>query len=557
MGKYDFGDLNPRTPRQNVREITGETTGIGYIRHGAINHNKRDVNKKKKEMLAQVLKVYDAPEDMKRSRAKSAFNFWGVFDVETSDDNVVTIKARIIESFGGACLPEPSEIPLNPKSEHYNNDLKIVDMYPKFVSFPGENGQLPPKPRAGQIVKVDFEDRINFVGGMYLGVLDNNELIGTINAGQQAGIGSKSKNSARDAVEGITPPPTPPRPSPPRQPPKPWDGETNGDGWFFPQGDIQYTKGAHGIETLAMVGGDPRIRAFMRMISIGEAGAHTEHGVGSDRGKQFSPYQLSIRGHSSRAGNVNTAKKNKYTKASCVGRLEFRNGKWANYNAKCGYFNGHPGVAVLRPRSNANGRYQYMDVPLAPWYGKRGWATYGTHRPGEPPRTLQEAEKDFSPGNQDWICYAFLTSQKGGRTIKNRTGSGWGSTPESLLELLESLGNSPSIANNEHLKIWKKCFDRPGKGVGKIWASLPYACYKYQSCYGLEGTRQRGKRPVKENGKIIEPGVEGVWTTDNRKFKKKLQIYGDMLQEELLISSQGGLVASKGTGFESRASSPA
>ena len=536
MGKYDFGDLNPRTPRQNVREITGETTGIGYIRHGAINHNKRDVNKKKKEMLAQVLKVYDAPEDMKRSRAKSAFNFWGVFDVETSDDNVVTIKARIIESFGGACLPEPSEIPLNPKSEHYNNDLKIVDMYPKFVSFPGENGQLPPKPRAGQIVKVDFEDRINFVGGMYLGVLDNNELVGTITAGPQAGIGSKPKNSARDAVEGTTPPPPTRSPPPPRQTPKPWTGDLNGGGWAFPTGDVELTVGAHGIETLAMVGGNPKVRAFMRMITIGEdAAAHT-HGIDTDKGKSSSPYQTAINGHITR----NPQKAHRRMKKT---RRKNKKGEWywVYRNYFVGYSKGHPGVG--RKGSNACGRYQFIG---SHWTNMYGWR--GNKRPGEPERSKAESRADFSPGNQDWCIYHFVT--------KGRGAPGWGRLDKGLEELLEDMGDSPDTSNQEHLVIWKQLFKTPGKaggrraamnisgggkGMGGIWASLPYACYPKQSCYGLEGDRGCSDD--------LDPKCwkRKPWNGDASRFKKKLRIYGDLLREELQIASQNALVASRST----------
>ena len=130
MGKYDFGDLNPRTHKQTIREISSDTTGLKYVRSAAINHNKKSSLDSFSPWMAVVYKVFTNAEDMTQSSAKSGFNFWSLFESETQG-NIVTIKARIPEIH---TFPEPSQVPLNPSSPSYKDDLKILDMYPSFVA---------------------------------------------------------------------------------------------------------------------------------------------------------------------------------------------------------------------------------------------------------------------------------------------------------------------------------------------------------------------------------------------------------------------------------------
>lgn len=195
MGNYEFGDLNPRTPKQNIREITSETSGIKYIRDAGTNHNKKNIFESRGRMMAEVLKVYDDSADMKKHQSASGFNFWSLVDGPT-DNTVVTIKANIPEIHH---FPEPENLPPDPNSKSYNDDIKIIDMYPTFVAK--KLGMAVP--RVGQFVWVDFEDRINFAGGLYLGLVATRQLV---NRPQQSGLrGAASPAGPKDSFEKKTP----------------------------------------------------------------------------------------------------------------------------------------------------------------------------------------------------------------------------------------------------------------------------------------------------------------------------------------------------------------
>lgn len=504
MARNEFGDLNPRSPRE-VREITNETSGIRYIRDAGINHNKVDILRCKtpEKLMATVLKVYDNPADTKLASAASGFNFWSVVGGDL-DDTFVSIRARISPGYHHY-LPEPSEIPLNPDSKYYHDDIKIVDMYPKFVSR--EPGL--PTPRPGQVVWVSFEDKINFTGPLYLGIVDDEGLAMTIRSDPRTG---SSTASPKDIVEGNTRPHTPPSASPPGQPPKPWTGELNGAGWFFPKDDIEYTVGAgkYQIETMAMVGGDPYIRALMRTLHKGEGTGKSVIGSGKDEGRRHSGYAKIFN------GKIKKGAERAY-------KLNYKRGKkTVSSNMVTSYTNGHPKVAVhfRKSSSSAAGKYQFMG---GLW--DSDWAKYGRFRPGEPDRTREEYLKDFTPGNQDWCIYAYFTSHR----VRNIHAKGKGGVTESTLELLKLMGNSPDPSNIKHLKIFKQVCKN--KRVGKIWASMPYACYPNQSCYGLEGIKD------KKTGKWDEG--------NNKKFKEKLDIYSRCLQEELQIAQQNSLLVAR------------
>ena len=170
MGINEFGDLNPRTINERYRKFSSETTGIKGIRDGAVQSNStiKDSLKSKGNYIAEVLKVFTAAADQKAANAASGLNMWG--SVESRPDNIVTIIARIPE-IHHFCVP--TNLPLEPKSDTYQRDAKIVDMYPRFVA---ERPGLP-KPKPGQKVWVSFEDKINYHGGLYLGVVDEKEMV--------------------------------------------------------------------------------------------------------------------------------------------------------------------------------------------------------------------------------------------------------------------------------------------------------------------------------------------------------------------------------------------
>jgi len=173
MSKFDFGDLNPIDEKiVGKRDIhPSETNSLKFLRDFAVKklENENNMDEDHHGYLAQVLFVYDSTTKKKGS---SAFNHLNLIDGDT-EGLYHHFRARIYEDFGGAVLPEASKIPLNPKSKHYNNDLKIVEMHPKFTSLKPNM----PLPKPGQIVKVDFEDDGNKTFPIYLTLLGANQTI--------------------------------------------------------------------------------------------------------------------------------------------------------------------------------------------------------------------------------------------------------------------------------------------------------------------------------------------------------------------------------------------
>ena len=166
-----FGDLNPRDIDTRTREITNDTRGLDYIRDSAIlaNANKANSLKSTGPYLAEVLKVFTSAEDKQAFKSASGFNLWGSVDSKPTGE-IVTIIARIPEIHH---YDLPSKLPLNPDNPNYRKDVKIVDMYPRFVA---QKAGLP-IPKVGQTVWVDFEDKVSYSGGIYLGTLDSTEVV--------------------------------------------------------------------------------------------------------------------------------------------------------------------------------------------------------------------------------------------------------------------------------------------------------------------------------------------------------------------------------------------
>ena len=170
MGQNNHGDLNPRTIDERHRKFSNETAGLASVRDGAIKSNStiKDSLKSKGPYIAEVLKVFTSAADQKATNAAHGGNMWG--SMESKPDDIVTIVARIPE-LHHLCVPD--NLPLESASDTYKRDAKIVDMYPRFVADrPGLS-----VPKVGQKVWVDFEDEVNYHGGLYLGVVDPNEVV--------------------------------------------------------------------------------------------------------------------------------------------------------------------------------------------------------------------------------------------------------------------------------------------------------------------------------------------------------------------------------------------
>jgi hypothetical protein len=172
MRRNGFGDLNPRTLDERHRKVSVETTGVKYIRDSFIQSNDtiKDSLKSKGPYMAEVLKVFNDPADQKTTKSSSGFNLWG--SVESRPNDIITIVARIPE-IHHFCLPENLPLSVSVENDTYEQDAKIIDMYPRFVA---ESSGLA-IPKVGQKVWVDFEDEVNYYGGKYLGIVDPNEVV--------------------------------------------------------------------------------------------------------------------------------------------------------------------------------------------------------------------------------------------------------------------------------------------------------------------------------------------------------------------------------------------
>jgi hypothetical protein len=215
MSKNGFGDLNPRSTDTRYRKLTNETSGVKGILDGAIQSNNtiKDSLKSKGMYMAEVLKVFNNPADQKTTKSSSGFNLWG--SVESRPDDVVTIIARIPE-IHHFCLPENLPLSVSVENDTYEQDAKIIDMYPRFVAA-APNILVP---KVGQKVWVTFEDKINYSGGIYVGIVDENEVVAPSAA-------TKKRKSPKKAVKKAKKPipkevkETDPKPTPPAVPPKP------------------------------------------------------------------------------------------------------------------------------------------------------------------------------------------------------------------------------------------------------------------------------------------------------------------------------------------------
>jgi len=479
--------INGPEPPLFSRNVHPTTTPFKYIRDFATSHNKTSILKEAGPYIAEVIRVYDK-YTLGQSTGKVPLDYWNHFEGDESGE-IVIIRARIpeIDTFG-----IPQKLPVN--DEDFVNlsseDKHRVERYPKCIA----KWLNMPRPAVGQAVWVDFRDPKNRSGRMYLGIVNSTQP----NA-YSSGAGSK---------DGFDNPLTP-NYFPPTEPPKPYTGPVvfaDGYNWAFPEGEVALTIGPGEIATLAMVGGNPRIRAFMRMITLHEGGARHQ---GPDNGVIASPYQLLVGGKvttdpQKRAGRI--------TKGHIVSSGNFFGG---------GYV-GHPGIVVKwNPDaygSSACGRFQFLG---STW---KNWAARTRKRPGHPDRSMEEARADFSPANQDYATYQFMMKHKGAPEF--------GGVKASLLELLVKMGDTPVEATPDNKKIWKLIMKTagpgagpkgprhhtpgPGKGIGGTWASLPYACYKNQSCIKLL--------------------ADGGLLRDQKRYNEGIELYSALLDEENIIA---------------------
>ena len=210
-----------------------------------------------------------------------------------------------------------------------------------------------------------------------------------------------------------------------------------------------------GIEPLAMNGGDPYLRAFMRMITKYEAASKICNGI--------SPYQTLV------GGTMKSDPQGRYG-----GKLS--GGCFGNY---FNGFNGHPNIAVEwregSKTSDAAGRYQFLE---SSWQSKYAPLT-------------SKGVNDFSPQNQDETVHNWL---------KNK----------GIDQILRSAGPNPDPNSESFKDTWQTIME--AKRIGKEWASLPYGCYDNQGCHLRESKTFRESAQVyvlllREELGISSPGI--------------------------------------------------
>lgn len=153
--KIGFGDLNNVSEQKIGRFLDLRNTSIvDVIRESALNVFKKDAFQNTGPMRGIVLRV-----EVNTNTPESDSWINRVF----GDEKVHTltmVKVRIPEIH--AALPEPLNYGRNA-----NNSNKVIDMYPSFIAINKEVSDKPVAP--GDIVLVDFGDRVNLTEPVYLG----------------------------------------------------------------------------------------------------------------------------------------------------------------------------------------------------------------------------------------------------------------------------------------------------------------------------------------------------------------------------------------------------
>jgi len=145
--EFAYGDLNPIEP-PIIRRRSAPTSAINALERSVQDSQTLDSLNNTGAFKAVVLRV--EPEANGASWLSWAF----------SDDppNLVRIRARIPELH--AMLPEPNEL-----EAREGEDARIIEMYPIFEA----QSEDIEAPNAGDIVWVDYTNKVNVTGPIYLG----------------------------------------------------------------------------------------------------------------------------------------------------------------------------------------------------------------------------------------------------------------------------------------------------------------------------------------------------------------------------------------------------
>lgn len=176
-----FGELNPvEEPKIGKTLDTRNTSATDAIREAALGVYKKDAFENTGPLKGIVLRIDNNPNDNEPDSWVSR-----VFSASRIP-SLKVLKVRIPEIH--ATLPEPAKYGNN--AEEAN---KVIDMYPSFLAASEEVSNKPVAP--GDIVLVDFVNRVNLSQPIYLGPVLSNPTPGA--------VGEKSaKTSFDDKNEG-------------------------------------------------------------------------------------------------------------------------------------------------------------------------------------------------------------------------------------------------------------------------------------------------------------------------------------------------------------------
>lgn len=161
-----FGELNPVEPQLIGKTLDPRNTKpIDSLRQSLLNLYKKDSFENSGPLKGIVLRIDNNPNDVEpNSWISQIFGLERIFSLKV-------LKVRIPEIH--AALPEPSNYGSNAGESN-----KVIDMYPSFLAINEEVSNKPVAP--GDIVLVDFVNRVNLTQPIYLGPVLSNPTPGAV-----------------------------------------------------------------------------------------------------------------------------------------------------------------------------------------------------------------------------------------------------------------------------------------------------------------------------------------------------------------------------------------
>lgn len=180
-----FGELNPvEEPKIGKSLDTRNTSATDALRAAALDVYKKDSFESTGPLKGFVLRIDNNPNDNEPdswvSRVFAAVRI----------PSLKVLKVRIPEIH--ATLPEPAKYGANAEESN-----KVIDMYPSFIAASEEISNKPVAP--GDIVLVDFVNRVNLSQPIYLGPVLSNPTPGAVGEKSAQSVFEDNTTSALQA----------------------------------------------------------------------------------------------------------------------------------------------------------------------------------------------------------------------------------------------------------------------------------------------------------------------------------------------------------------------